>query len=92
MFDFIYQWIENIAFYLVILTVGMQMVPNSVYKKYIQFFSGLILVILLMGPIFKIFGVKNEFEELFDDAQYQQKIEEIEEATKYLEDFSVEVR
>ena len=92
MFDFIYQWIENIAFYLVILTVGMQMVPNGVYKKYIQFFSGLILVILLMGPIFKIFGVKNEFEELFDDAQYQQKIEEIEEATKYLEDFSVEVR
>ena len=92
MFDFIYQWLENIAFYLVILTVGMQMVPNSTYKKYIQFFSGLILMILLMGPVFKIFGAQYEFEKLYEDAQYKQKIAEIEEATKYLEDFSIEVR
>lgn len=92
MFDYLYQWIENIAFYLVILTVAMQMVPNNNYKKYIQFFSGLILVLMLAGPVFKVFGMEQKFTEFYENAEYQQKIEEIEEATKYLEDISIEVQ
>lgn len=92
MFDYLYQWIENIAFYLVILTVAMQMVPNNNYKKYIHFFSGLILVLMLAGPVFKVFGMEQKFTEFYENAEYQQKIEEIEEATKYLEDISIEVQ
>ena len=92
MFNYLYRWIENIAFYLVILTVAMQMVPNNNYKKYIQFFSGLILVLMLAGPILKIFGMEKEFMEFYENAEYQQKIEEIERATKYLEDISDEIQ
>ena len=92
MFEYLYQWIENVAFYLVILTVAMQLIPNNNYKKYIQFFSGLILVLMLAGPVFKVFGMEQEFTEFYKNAEYQQKIEEIEEATKYLEDISNEVQ
>lgn len=92
MFDYLYQWIENVAFYMVILTVAMQLIPNNSYKKYIQFFSGLILVIMLAGPIFKIFGMEQEFIETYENAEYEQKIKEIEEATKYLEDISIEIQ
>ena len=92
MFDYLCQWIENVAFYMVILTVAMQLIPNKTYKKYIQFFSGLILVIMLAGPIFKIFGMEKEFIEIYENAEYEQKIKEIEEATKYLEDISIEIQ
>ena len=74
MFDYLYQWIENIAFYLVILTVAMQMVPNNNYKKYIQFFSGLILVLMLAGPVFKVFGMEQKFTEFYENAEYQQNM------------------
>lgn len=40
MFDYIYEWIQNIAFYLVLVTAVLHAVPNKDYKKYIRFFYG----------------------------------------------------
>ena len=80
MLDYIYQWIENIAFYLVIVVAVMQMVPGESYKKYIRFFAGMILILMLTGPILKIFGMSE-----FQVAEYQKELEEIENATKYME-------
>ena len=76
---------------MVIFTVAMQMIPNSSYKKYIRFFTGLILIIMLSGPIMKIFGMEQELQEFYKSAEYQQKVKEIERATKYLEEFSGEI-
>ncbi len=92
MLEYLYQWIENIAFYLIIFTVAMQVIPNNSYKKYIQFFTGLILIIMLAGPILKIFGVEQDFHDFYESAEYQQKVKEIEEATKYLEGIMLENR
>ena len=91
MLTYLYDWIENFAFYMVIITVAMQMIPNSSYKKYIRFFTGLILIIMLSGPIMKIFGMEQELQEFYKSAEYQQKVKEIERATKYLEEFSGEI-
>ena len=88
---YLYEWIENIAVYMVIITVAMQMVPNNSYKKYIRFFTGLILIIMMSGPILKIFGMEQELQEFYQSAEYEQKVKEIEGATKYLEDFSREM-
>ena len=92
MLEYLYQWIENIAFYLIIFTVAMQVIPNNSYKKYIQFFTGLILIIMLSGPILKIFGVEQDFHDFYESVEYQQKVKEIEEATKYLEGIMLENR
>ena len=85
---YLYEWIENIAVYMVIITVAMQMVPNNSYKKYIRFFTGLILIIMMSGPILKIFGMEQDLKEFYKSAEYEQKVKEIEGATKYLEDSS----
>lgn len=91
MFEYLYQWIENIAFYLVILTVAMQMIPNESYKKYIRFFTGVILIIMVSSPILQVLGMEQNLLNFYKDAQYQQKIKEIEEATKYMEDIFSEM-
>ena len=90
MFEYLYQWMENVAFYLVILTVAMQMIPNKSYQNYIRFFMGLILVVMLSGPILKIFQMEDSFQEFYNKMEYEQKMKEIEDATKYLEDISIE--
>lgn len=90
MLAYLYEWIENVAFYLVILTIAIQMIPNNSYKKYIQFFTGLILIMMLAGPILKIFGAEQEFHDFYESAEYQQKVKEIEDATKYLEGITIE--
>lgn len=90
MFDYLYEWIENVAFYLVILTIAIQLIPDNSYKKYIQFFVGLILVLMLSEPILKIFGMEDDFYVFYENAEYEQKVKEIEKSTKYLEDISIE--
>lgn len=92
MFTYLYQWIENVAFYLVVITVLIQLIPNNSYKKYIRFFTGLILVLLLSNPIMKIFNMEEDFHTFYEEADYEQKLEEIEDATKYLEDITFETQ
>lgn len=80
MITFIYDWMKNIAFYLVILVAVMQMIPKSSYQKYIRFFAGMILILMLCGPILKIFGMTD-----YHNEEYQKAMREIEDATEYME-------
>lgn len=80
MLDYIYKWIENIAFYLVIIVAVIQMTPGKNYKKYIQFFAGLILILMMAGPILKIFNMEG-----YQHNEYKKKLEEIEAITKTME-------
>lgn len=80
MLNYIYDWIENIAFYLVILVAVMQMIPQNSYQKYIRFFAGMILILMLAGPIVKLFGMTD-----FQSIEYQSVLQEIEEASGYME-------
>ena len=80
MIAFIYEWMENIAFYLVILVAIMQMIPKNSYQKYIRFFAGMILILMLAGPILRIFGMTE-----LQSTAYQSALQEIEDATGYME-------
>lgn len=82
MLNYIYEWIENVAFYMVLVVAFMQMIPGESYKKYIRFFVGLILILMLTGPLFKLLGInkiynqkyKKEFEEI---QEYRYDLEEL---------------
>ena len=80
MITYIYDWMENIAFYLVILVAVMQMIPQNSYQKYIRFFAGMILILMLAGPILRIFGMTE-----LQSTAYQNALQEIEDATGYME-------
>ena len=80
MIAFIYEWMENIAFYLVILVAIMQMIPQNSYQKYIRFFAGMILILMLAGPLLKVFGMTE-----LHNREYQNALQEIEDATGYME-------
>ena len=38
MLEYIYEWIGNIAFYMIMVTAVLHLLPNSDYQKYIRFF------------------------------------------------------
>lgn len=84
MFDYIYDWLKNLAFYMILVTAILQILPDNSYQKYIRFFTGLILVIILMGPILKLVGMKETFSALYKDASYRQETKEMEDAATFL--------
>ena len=65
MFDYLYEWIRNIAFYLVLVTALLHIVPESGYQKYIRFFTGLVLILLVLSPVLKLFGMEGQLRELY---------------------------
>ncbi len=67
MFDYLYEWIQNIAFYLVLVTAALNAVPNKDYRKYIRFFTGLVLILMLMTPVLGVFGADFQMEELYQE-------------------------
>lgn len=83
MLTYIYDWIRNLAFYIVLVTMILQMLPDSVYKKYIRFFTGLVLILMLAEPILSGFHMKSDFEQLFRSVQYRQSAQEIRRAAEY---------
>ena len=89
MFVFLYEWIRNVAFYIVIITAIIQILPNDTYKKYIHFFTGLVLILLLMTPLLKILGMDNLSSPLRQE-RFEQKLEEIEKETQYLQEVQFE--
>lgn len=87
---YFYEWIQNTAFFLIVLTAVIQIVPDNSYRKYIRFFMGLLLIVMLSEPILKAFGMQQKFSEVYSGAQYRQTVKEMEEAAKYLENISLE--
>lgn len=90
MFAFLYEWIRNVAFYIVIITAVIQILPNNTYKKYIYFFTGLVLILLLMTPVLKILGMDNLSNPLQQGKEFEQKMKEIEKETEYLNEVRLE--
>lgn len=84
MFEYLYGWIQNIAFYLVMVTAVMHIIPNSDYKRYIRFFTGLVLAVMLTAPFLRMLGMGDTWQGLYASAKYQEQVQKMEEATEYL--------
>lgn len=74
----------------VLVTAVLQVLPNQTYKKYIRFFTGLVMILLMTTPILKIMGMEKQIGDFADETAYEEKIEEIEKATEYLGEVRIE--
>ncbi|MFI3207862.1 MAG: stage III sporulation protein AF [Eubacteriales bacterium] len=84
MFTFLYEWVRSLAYYMVLMTAVLQVIPNKAYQRYIQFYMGLIIVLMLCSPILKIMDLEDDFYSLYTSNTYRLEIEELEEKTEYL--------
>ncbi|HAX51460.1 stage III sporulation protein AF [Muricomes intestini] len=89
MLNYLYEWIKNLAFFLVIVTAVLQVIPGTGYKKYVQFFSGMVMILLMLTPILKLVGMENQFYELYHSKEYELSKKEIEEQQKYFENLDI---
>lgn len=60
--EWIHQWVRNLAFFFVFLSALMNFLPGGEEKKYIRFFMGMLLLLILVKPILGL-GDLGEFLE-----------------------------
>lgn len=85
MLEEIYGWIQNISVYLIVMAAVMHAIPGKDYGKYIRFFSGLVLILLLAGPLLKLAGMEETFRAIYSGREYEMEREEIERAEEIFE-------
>ncbi|MFI3171604.1 MAG: stage III sporulation protein AF [Eubacteriales bacterium] len=90
MLDYIYEWIRSLAYYTILMTAIVQIIPNKGYKKYIQFYMGLIIVLMLCSPIMKILGMEEQFFTLYQSKTYELEMKELEEKSDYLREVELD--
>lgn len=85
MLDYVYQWIRGIAYYLVLVTVVLELAAGQSYRKYIRLFTGIILVLLIMAPVSR--GLKLLGEDPLEpiESSYEEAEKEIEEKIQDME-------
>ncbi len=86
----LYQWVENIAFYMVFMTAALHLIPGDGYRKYLKFFTGMILILLVVSPVLKLAGLEQTFHERFEEHAYEEELRRIEKKTSYLREIKPE--
>ena len=49
--DFIYSFVKNICVFTLVITLILNVFPDSRYKKYIKLFAGILLIALIFNPV-----------------------------------------
>ena len=74
--DTVYNWVKNLAFFAILSTAVLQMIPDQGFQKYVRFFTGLLMVSMLILPIFKVTGKENIFTDIYKSKEYREQLEE----------------
>ena len=53
----LYDWMKSIIIYLILSGIVVNLAPTGNYKKYINFFTGLLLLIILAEPVAFLFNI-----------------------------------
>lgn len=65
MAESIYSWIQNLACFFILASAVMHFLPENSYKKYVQFYMGLLLILVILSPVFQFTGLEDKIQGLY---------------------------
>lgn len=70
------EWLKNLAGYLLVISVAVQMLPNQKYEQYVRLFTGFLLIIFVLQPLLKIGSADSFLEDkIYTFLQEQEELE-----------------
>lgn len=67
----IYSWIKCLAIFYILLTMLLHLVPTEKYQRYVRFFMGLVLMVMLVTPVLSLLEKSRQLPDSFSGL-YQQ--------------------
>lgn len=58
----LYTWLESLICYFVLLFAVLHVLPDNSYRKYMQYYMGLLLILVALSPLFKLSGVAGKID------------------------------
>ena len=85
--DAILKWIGDVAVYLILVTLILQVIPKK-FRKYISFFTGMLLIMLVISPITGLFGADAALVDYFKLEDMRQAVSDMEDMIRFTENVS----
>lgn len=83
------EWVCDIAVYLILITIILQVIPKR-FRKYINFFTGVLLIILVISPVTGLFNADVALADYFEMEKMRQALNDMEDMIKFTENVSEE--
>ena len=64
----VFDWVKDIVFYLILLTVVTHLIPGKKYEKYVRLFTGMVLIMVVVRPVVQVFSLDEIFDKNFLDS------------------------
>ncbi len=82
---YIFTWVKNLVCFYLLLTVVLHLLPRQSYRKYVRFFSGMLLTILVVSPVLSLLGDEEALREKISQAEFFQDLDNHKLDTEHLE-------
>lgn len=72
----IYEWIKNIVFYQLLISIVMNMIPDNAYQKYVRFFLGMLFLVIVTQPVFQMMNMAESIDNRYMQEMWEKSLEE----------------
>ena len=76
--DKLLEYIRNIGYFLILMSLVTNVMPDNSYKKYCRMFCGIILVVLVINPFYEFMNFDGDIKDIFVTADYESQVKELE--------------
>lgn len=73
----LYSWVKNITYYLIFITVAVNLLPDKKYEKYIRLFAGMVLILLVVKPLTGSLRLEDKISRYFESISFQNEADEL---------------
>lgn len=85
----LYDWVRQIAYVMVLISAIMQLAAGKQYQRYIRLYTGIVLILFMLVPVFRIFGTDTAGFMTEAEKKYTEMVEQIETKAAELEEEDV---
>lgn len=69
----VYGWLQNTAFFIIFMTAVLNCLPEVKYRRYVRFFLGMVLLIVIGRPMIGFFHLDRELSVRLGEAKIMQE-------------------
>ena len=69
--EWIVEWVRGLAFYLILMTVVLNLLPDKTYEKYLRLFTGMVFILLVFRPFADLTGLEARMAGVFERITFQ---------------------
>lgn len=75
--NLLYQWLGSILCFMIFITMADTLLPSKKYEKYIRFFAGMVLILLVVQPLTGSLRLEDRIAYYFEAISFQKESQDL---------------